>query len=131
MKFSESSEVEKSVLTNFTAIIEICRNDIGRIFGSEDILSIEWEFCYIPIVMSEEFIDFYPERRTICQSEKRVYFSPQLNYFVFLKGSQGDRLREYISGMIPGIDELVGLAIDVEQAEKLKSKLMSLISEKS
>lgn len=98
MKFWVSAEIFHPALKVVFSLQKEVEVKINRILDQSSLAQLEGEFHYIPIIMPDKMLDFYPSRSGI--KKNGVYeCSPQLNYDVFVKGSPPKYGEEYFRGI--------------------------------
>ena len=98
--------MEKSVYTGFISTRKSLEADISAALQNGSLNETDLEFCCIPIVMSPDFIDFYPPRSKFRSGEKKFFHSPQLPFSTFQTGTDKERKYSYIKGILTAIPML-------------------------
>ena len=123
MRFWSGAEVEKSIYTRF----DETRKAVDKLIKSEidngSLKSLDMEYCYIPIVMTDDLIDLYPPRSRIDKLERRIYNSPQLDFQIFINGTKSERVEEYIRGIRSSKKLLISAGLNRDQIKEFEYSL--------
>jgi hypothetical protein len=121
------AEAEKTVHLALTATRNRLKNALTNTLKSGSMADIDLELCYIPIVMSDDFVELYPARSSYSKIDKRVYHSPQLNFETFRDGSSKERDNAFIEGLLLAKSFLSEAGIEERQVTDFEKNLCVLL----
>ncbi|WP_424831390.1 hypothetical protein [Ruegeria sp.] len=129
MKYWESAEVEKSLDSSLRSSRLLLSPKIGEILTRGTLANLDWEFCYIPIVMGPDFIDLFPARTRLDRKEKKFFHSPQLSAGTFKTGNEKQKAAEYLRGILLATERLKSTILDDCQLAEFQSGIEALVTE--
>lgn len=115
MKFWDGAEVEKSVYPNYRRTLELVGGEIEEALQYRSLRDVDWEFCYIPIIMGPNFAEFYPARTKADKNEKKFYHSPKLDFAIFQVGTDAQCKAEYVRGIGSALESLESIGLVEDQ----------------
>lgn len=82
---------------------------LNQAFATSNLAALNVKIRYIPIVMPEGMRERYPARSKLRLKEHLYDCAPQLNYEVFVSGSEQMQLKEYLDGIASSAPHLARL----------------------
>lgn len=126
MDYWSSAEADTSIVQKFIKVSKAVDPDIASVFGRVNAKK-GGMFVYIPILMGEEFIEFYPQRSSYDSVENKVFHSPQLSYQLFKNGSDSEARSEFVKGILQISDGILfDAGIEDHAREQLREELEAL-----
>lgn len=96
-------------------------------FTASSLAELAIEIRYIPIVMPEGMRERYPARSKLRLKERLYDCAPQLNYEVFVSGSEQMQLKEYLDGIASSAPHLARLGASSQHIETFQKILTDAV----
>lgn len=117
MLFWASSEEDMSISNPLNQVRFAVEPHLNRQIAQSDLSDLDLEIRYIPIVMRPEWIERYPARSS-ARIKQRIYVcAPQLDYQIFLTGTQSEQLKEYVRGVATSLPHIHKFGLTKNQTE--------------
>lgn len=97
-------------------------------FAASSLAELAIEIRYIPIVMPEGMRERYPARSKLRLKEHLYDCAPQLNYEVFVSGSEPMQLKEYLDGIASSAPHLARLGASSQHIEAFHKILTDAVN---
>jgi hypothetical protein len=117
MIFWESCEADALIFDNLVIVARMSDVYLNSAFASSILKNFNITLRYIPIVMTEENRDYYPERSKARIKQHIYVCAPQLDYRVFAKNDLKAHLDEYLRGIAQSSPHLKKFGATPDQIE--------------
>jgi hypothetical protein len=117
LRFWASAEVFQPAYEASNTVRLCVEPFLNAAFAASSLATLEGELRYIPIIMPQDMHKKYTARSKLRKRERIYDCAPQLNYEIFVDGTLGDQLREYLRGIASSAPYLAGLGATPEQIE--------------
>lgn len=126
MELFYSTESHISVAEGITSTKRSLGARLDGIVANSILSDLDVRIRYIPIVMPPERAHAYPARSRVERANRIYNACPQLDYQVFLDGSDEDMKREWISGLDSVAGGLKKLGVSKEHIDTWTDALATL-----
>lgn len=128
MHISASAEVFRLAYPALDKVRKLVIPYLNDAFKASSLAELAVEIRYVPIVMPEGMRERYPARSKLRLKERLYDCAPQLNYEVFVSGTESMQLKEYLNGIASSAPHLARLGVSAEQIEAFQKILAGATS---
>src|ERR1700724_1824394 len=93
---------------------------LNTAFAASSLANLHCKLRYVPIVMPENMHAQYPARSKLRKKERIYDCAPILDYEVFVEGTFGNHLKEYLRGIALSAPHLAGLGASKQQIAEVE-----------
>lgn len=129
MRFRALAEVDLPAYDALTKVRRTVEPLLNSSLSQSSLAELDILLRYVPIVMPVSAKDGYPERSAADYAKKIYDCSPQLNFEVFVSGTFGDQLQEYINGIAVAGPHLSQLGVSAEHISEFENILKEVTSD--
>lgn len=115
MKFWASAECDERASAGMLKTWKPTEIFINERLSVGTLSSLNFELRYIPIIMPNDALDFYPKRSKSYVKRGVHLCAPQLDYDIFVSGSLRQQLEEYFRGISTSAPHLKKFGATPEQ----------------
>lgn len=123
MHISASAEVFRLADPALDKVRKLIVPYLNEAFNASSLAELSIEIRYVPIVMPEGMRERYPARSKLRLKEHIYDCAPQLNYEVFVSGSESMQLKEYLDGIASSAPHLARLGASIQHIEAFQKIL--------
>lgn len=127
MKFVVTGEITDDALRSFLTVEQLLIRAFESIASDSALGKLDATVHFCPIVMNEEFREFYPARSRLSKKDRTYHCSPQLNHEFFLSSDTNLALRHCVEALFESVDPLVKLGATDEQVQEFRGVLDALM----
>jgi hypothetical protein len=118
VKYSSSFEIDKPVLEKTLRVEHLVVDFVSERIGDADIKSIDLDIGYVPIIMIDPH-NRYPARTRLVIKRRVLESAPKLDYEQFVKSSDSDAAKIYMSGLLSDLPRLRKLGLSTEDYDRV------------
>lgn len=120
MIFWGSAEVDFKALEAFVSVEHIVEPYLNKAFANSSLSELDAKIRYVPIVMHDDRKSSYPARSKLRKKQRIYDCAPQLDYDIYISGTQEEQLAEYLRGVAESAPHLAGLGATAEQVQEFE-----------